>query len=100
MSDILYDENINSLNNGSSKQEVEKEENDDDDDDDGQLSDEIDQSLGNYDDIGPHTNSKLVKIANKAFSRLVYGGKWYFQTNKGLSEGRGAHESWCQEKKR
>lgn len=43
--------------------------NDDDNDDDGQLSDEIDQSLENYDDIGPHTNSKLVQIANKTFSR-------------------------------
>lgn len=40
MSDILYDDNINSLNNESSKQEVEKKDNDDDD----QLSDEIDQS--------------------------------------------------------
>lgn len=41
MGDILYDDGINSLFNGSSKEKVETEENDDDDD---QWSDEIDQS--------------------------------------------------------
>lgn len=41
MGDILYDDGINSLFNGSSKEKVETEENDGDDD---QWSDEIDQS--------------------------------------------------------
>lgn len=42
MGDILYDDGINSLFNGSSKEKVETEENDGDDND--QWSDEIDQS--------------------------------------------------------
>lgn len=101
MSDILYDDNINSLNNESSKQEVEKKIT--------MMMINCPMRSINHDDIGHDTNSKLVNIANKAFSRLIYGGKKYFQTTKGLSEGRGAqnqqkhleaHESWFQEKQR
>lgn len=50
-----------------------KEENDYDNDDDDQWSDEIDQSLENYDDT--HANQKLVDIASKAFSQLIFGKK-------------------------
>lgn len=49
---------------GRVNKKVEKEENDDDNND--QQFDEIDQSLENYNDIGPHTNPK-------AFSQLVSG---------------------------
>lgn len=52
---------------------VEKEENDDDDND--QWFDEFDQSLENYNDIGPHTNSK-------AFSQLISGEKSTYKRPK------------------
>lgn len=49
---------------GRVNKKVEKEENDDDDND--QWFDEFDQSLENYNDIGPHTNPK-------AFFQLISG---------------------------
>lgn len=58
---------------GRVNKKVEKEENDDDDND--QWFDEFDQSLENYNDIGPHTNSK-------AFSQLISGKKSTYKRQK------------------
>lgn len=82
---------------GRVNKKVEKEENDDDDND--QWFDEFDQSLENYNDIGPH----------KGVFPINFWEKEYLQKTKGLSEGRGAlnqqkllkaHESLFHEKKR
>lgn len=58
---------------GRVNKKVEKEENDDDDND--QWCDELNQSLENYNDIGPHTNPK-------AFSQLISGEKSTYKRPK------------------
>lgn len=62
---------------GQVNKQVEKEENDDDDND--QWFDEIDHSLENFNDIGPHTNPK-------AFAQLISGKKSTYKRPKDCQE--------------